>query len=127
MHERLEKVTKDHGKAEEFFERKLAFTINPKRLQMVIQENKYTIIDTRDKNEFEAGHIPNAVNIPIHDIKRELENLDKESVYVAYSASAHCHRSTWACLMLAKENYTVMELDGGLKAWTEDFGYEIVK
>ncbi len=69
------------------------------------------IIDVREVNEFEQGHINGAVNIPMSTIRHNLEAIDKtKKVYV------HCksgQRSYNVALMLKQKGFDVVNIAGG--------------
>lgn len=127
MHEYLRNLRADHDKAAKFFAKKLAYTIGPVGLQKIINESQYKIIDVRDREMYNKGHIPGAISIPKQDLDREMLELDKEYTYIIYGCTPQCHKSTNACLMLAHGGFTVMELDGGFKTWAVDYNFETEK
>jgi len=47
-----------------------------------------SILDVRTKREYEAGHIKNAINIPLDDLRENIESLDKNRLTVV-----HCRTS----------------------------------
>ncbi len=51
-------------------------------------ENKEVIIDVREKSEYEAGHLVNAINIPMSEFRQRLDEIPKDKpVYL------HCRSS----------------------------------
>ncbi len=42
------------------------------------------LIDVRNSDEFAAGHVPGAVNIPLDDLTDNLASLDKDTTYILY-------------------------------------------
>ena len=76
--------------------------------------NGATIIDVRTAEEFDTGHIKDAINIPV-DMIGTL-NYDKDTLLIVYCASGV--RSLQAFNELNKLGYTnVYNLDGGLLNW----------
>lgn len=73
----------------------------------VMNENEYIIIDVRTKEEYDEGHIKNAINIP-YDIIDESINLDKEKILFVYCKSGN--RSKEAYNTLNTLGYTVYDL-----------------
>lgn len=47
------------------------------KLEKIIKENAGTIIDVRTPAEFQGGHAPNSVNIPLHEISKRITELQK--------------------------------------------------
>ncbi len=53
----------------------------------ILKENNYIIVDVRTKEEYDEGHVVDAVNIPYDEIKDA--DLDKEKTIVVYCKSGH--------------------------------------
>lgn len=59
--------------------------ITPKQLQERISNgDSITIIDVRSKKDFEKSHVPNAIHIPLGELREKAANLDKEIPTVTY-------------------------------------------
>ena len=83
------------------------------------KEGNYLILDVRTKQEYESGHIPNAINIPaetISDRPSELTDLNQE-IYI-YCRSGN--RSKQAADKLVKLGYTNIIEFGGINSWNGD-------
>lgn len=73
------------------------------------------IIDLRDRSEYEAGHIPTAVNIPYDDLENYKNILKKDKLLIFYCGRGHI--SLMAARDLMKDGYNIKSLYGGLKAY----------
>ena len=74
-------------------------------------EKKTYILDVRTIEEYNLSHIDRAINIPLDELRENLENLDKSKEIVV-----HCHsglRSYLACRILKQNGYNVKNLIGG--------------
>jgi len=49
-----------------------------------------TVIDVRPVEEFSAGHVPGAINVPLSELQKHLDELDTEQEIVAYGRGPHC-------------------------------------
>ncbi len=127
MSEYIDKIRYNAEVAEDFFAEKLAFTLGPVELKVMLADNKVKLIDVRRKEDYDEGHIPEAISIPKAMLPEKLSELSKDAVHVLYCYNQQCHLGAAAALFLAKNGYPVMELDGGFKVWQEDFGFEVVK
>ncbi len=78
----------------------------------------FQFIDVRTPEEFAAGHVPGAVNIPLQTLKQRIAEVPKDKqVYVYCEAGV---RSAKAARLLTKAGYTNIEnISGGMRAWRE--------
>jgi rhodanese-related sulfurtransferase len=86
------------------------------------------LLDVRQPNEFEAGHIEGAVNVPVRQIPKALEKIPtaKDAPIVVVCASAV--RSGYVTMALSFKGYTnVKHLAAGYIAGWEKAGYPVVK
>lgn len=86
-------------------------------VEMMASESDYIILDVRRPDEFSAGHIPNAVNIPNESIGAdEIDELpDKDRLILVYCRSGN--RSKQASEKLARLGYTNIVEFGGILDW----------
>ena len=79
-------------------------------------ENGALLLDVRTSQEFAAGHIPNAVNIPVQELDRRMGELGpKDRPVVIYCRSGR--RSSHAATMLKKAGYTAVHDLGAMTRW----------
>ena len=86
-------------------------------LKRLLQNDKVYLIDVRSKQEYNEGHLPNAINIPVYEIENNIEQFvdDKESIVILYCQVGN--RSKKALLKLMNKGYTnVYNLKGGLES-----------
>lgn len=80
------------------------------------QKKGIMLLDVRTDKEFEAGHIPGAVHVPLADIGDRVRKLKKDKELVVYCQSGS--RSIWAIKRLMGMGYTnLLNLKGGYHAW----------
>ena len=84
---------------------------------------EHIILDTREQDEFDEGHIPGAILIPYTEIENKAEEMlpDKDKLILVYCRSGR--RSKIAAESLSKLGYTNVKEFGGIIDWT----YEIEK
>jgi rhodanese-related sulfurtransferase len=91
---------------------------SPLQVTQVINRGKSTIVDVRTAEEFAKGHLRDAKNIPLADLKARIGELDKSkarSVVVVCQSGA---RADKAVRQLAAAGFDdVVSLEGGLTAW----------
>jgi rhodanese-related sulfurtransferase len=76
-----------------------------------------TVLDVRPREEFEAGHLPGAVNIPIDRLESELARLPKKREVVAYCRGPFCLMSFDAVTALRRRGWKAQRLEDGFPEW----------
>ena len=110
----------DPAQARDFFEKKMQFTTGPVEWNQQIEGLADTVIvDVRASEDFNEGHIPGAVNLP-REKWNTPEGLSKDKPNLLYSYSHVCHLAAAAAVQIAGLGYSVLEMDGGFKAWEEN-------
>jgi rhodanese-related sulfurtransferase len=79
------------------------------------------LIDVRESDEFAAGHVPGAVNLPMSILGDRLEELPGEPFHVICQAGGRSARVVQA---LTSRGYDATNVDGGTGEWAAA-GYEI--
>ena len=84
---------------------------------------EHIVLDVREQDEFDEGHIPNAILIPYTEIDAKAEGIltDKDAQILVYCRSGR--RSKIAAESLANLGYANVKEFGGIIDWE----YEIVK
>jgi rhodanese-related sulfurtransferase len=78
---------------------------------------KAQLIDVREPNEFEGGHILGARNIPLSQLKNRLREIRPDKPVYLYCQSGM--RSSRAATMLHRKGYKELShLQGGFKKWS---------
>ena len=83
-----------------------------------VEAKTLNLIDVREADEFAAGHLPGAINLPLSDFLERYGELDKDKSYHIICQSGA--RSAQACAFLAGEGYDVINVAGGTSAWLGD-------
>jgi phage shock protein E len=74
------------------------------------------LVDVRTPEEFAAGHVEGAVNIPVHELDKRLAELEpKDKPVVVYCKSGR--RSAKAKDLLQKAGFTSVHNLGGMDRW----------
>ena len=76
-----------------------------------------TVLDLRPAEEFAAGHVPGAVNIPIHELERRLGELPRRKEVIAYCRGPYCLMSYDAMPILRRKGLKARRLEKGLPEW----------
>jgi rhodanese-related sulfurtransferase/predicted transcriptional regulator len=76
-----------------------------------------TVLDVRPAEEFAAGHVPGAVNIPVHELEKRMKELPRRREVVAYCRGPYCLMSFEAVEKLRKKGWRARRLENGLPEW----------
>ena len=91
---------------------------------MIDSTTSLLILDVSSEEEYAQGHLKGAVNIPISDLPRRIDELDVNSPVLVYCRTGR--RSAQACSALVERGFTrVYNMEGGLVAWMSS-GYPVV-
>jgi len=75
------------------------------------------LLDLRPRDEYEAGHIPGAVSIPLEDLEGQLELLPPGTEIVAYCRGPYCVMAPRGIALLRHHGYRVRRLEDGVSEW----------
>jgi rhodanese-related sulfurtransferase/DNA-binding transcriptional ArsR family regulator len=75
------------------------------------------VLDVRPPEEYSAGHLPGAVNIPIRELEKRLKELPKRKEVIAYCRGPYCVMSYDAVTLLRKKGLKARRLEAGLPEW----------
>ena len=93
-------------------------TISERKFERKMQKKNAVVLDVRTTEEFQAGHLPGAVNIDVQkdDFGQNIQPLDKSKTYLVYCKSGR--RSEKALKMLYDAGFkNAYHLKGGITAW----------
>jgi len=76
-----------------------------------------TVLDVRPPEEYAAGHVPGAVNIPVEQLEKRLRELPKSREVVAYCRGPFCLMSYEAVQLLRKKGLKARRLQDGMPEW----------
>jgi rhodanese-related sulfurtransferase len=76
-----------------------------------------TVLDVRPPEEYAAGHVPGAINIPVHELEKRIKELPKQREVVAYCRGPYCLMSFEAVAKLRKKGLRARRLENGLPEW----------
>lgn len=78
--------------------------------------NDLFLLDVREPAEVQLGQIPGAVNIPLHQIRKRLEEIPKNREIIVYCQVGL--RAYLAARILKQNGFMVKNLSGGYKTWS---------
>jgi rhodanese-related sulfurtransferase/DNA-binding transcriptional ArsR family regulator len=88
-----------------------------KELRRLMRDGDVTILDVRPTDEFDAGHIPGALSMPVSELKGRIREIPKSREVVAYCRGRYCVYSLEAVTLLRKRGYRARRADEGMPDW----------
>jgi rhodanese-related sulfurtransferase/DNA-binding transcriptional ArsR family regulator len=88
-----------------------------KELRHLMRNGDVTVVDVRPTEEYEAGHIPGALSLPVSELKRRLREIPKGKEVIAYCRGRYCVYSLEAVTLLRKHGYDARRAHEGLPDW----------
>jgi ArsR family transcriptional regulator len=82
-----------------------------------LRRGSATVLDVRPEDEFQQGHVPGALNIPLSQLERRLAELPADREVVAYCRGPWCVLSFEAVAALRQRGYQVRRLEDGFPEW----------
>ena len=100
-----------------FHERDSFEAVSRKELLARMKEGLVTVLDVRPPEEYEAGHIPGAINLPLGSLKKRLRDLPKGRAIIAYCRGPYCVLAFEAVATLRKKGFNARRLEEGYPEW----------
>ena len=91
--------------------------VSRKELMQRSKDGLVTILDVRPGEEYEIGHIPGALNIPLDEIERRLSSLPKAQEVIAYCRGEYCVLAFEAVAALRQKGFKARRLEEGYPEW----------
>ena len=82
-----------------------------------VQDGLVTVLDVRPPEEYAAGHVPGAVNVPISELEHYLKEINPEQEIVAYCRGPHCVLAFDAVANLRGKGLKARRLEDGFPEW----------
>jgi rhodanese-related sulfurtransferase/DNA-binding transcriptional ArsR family regulator len=82
-----------------------------------VEDGLVTVIDVRPTEEYAAGHVAGATNIPLSELEQHLDQFDPEQEIVAYCRGPHCVLAFDAVARLREKGFNARRLQDGFPEW----------
>jgi len=83
-------------------ERHLLEVVDQDALVDRVRHQEVVLLDVRPEEEFQTGHIPGAISVPLVELKRRIASLPKDREILAYCRGPYCVLAAEAVAMLRK-------------------------
>jgi ArsR family transcriptional regulator len=108
----VERVMADYFRARDALE-----AVSRQDLVSRLDAGLVTVLDVRPEDEFRLGHLPGALNIPLRELERRLEEIPADREVIAYCRGPYCVFSFEAVAALRARGYLARRLEEGYPEW----------
>jgi len=93
-------------------------TYTPGEIEEKLRSDRtFILLDVRTKKEWESGHIKSAHHIPLHELGRRFDELEKHKNKEIICYCQTGSRSTTAAVRLKRLGFTTAHMKGGIAEW----------
>jgi rhodanese-related sulfurtransferase/predicted DNA-binding transcriptional regulator len=92
-------------------------TIDRDELRQRVEDGTVVVLDVRPAAEHAAEHIAGAVNIPIDELARRLDELPADATVAAYCRGPYCVYADDAVRLLTTQGRAAVRLEDGFPEW----------
>ena len=89
-------------------------------LEALLASGKAILLDVRPRLEYEAGHLPSAISIPIGELADRIAELPRDREIVTYCRGAYCLFADEAVTLLREHGFKARRLEGGWPEWLSE-------
>jgi rhodanese-related sulfurtransferase len=89
-----------------------------------VRNRGVVVIDVRPTEEYQAGHIPGSISIPLRELETRLSDLPRDQEIVAYCRGPYCVLAVQAVETLRAKGYRAVRLEDGVLDWRAR-GYKV--
>lgn len=91
--------------------------VSSRELLASLERGEVALLDVRPEDEYRAGHLPEAINIPLEQLEAMLDSLPRDKEIVAYCRGPYCALSHEAVQRLRQLGYRVRRFEEGYPEW----------
>jgi rhodanese-related sulfurtransferase len=82
-----------------------------------LRDGDVVVLDVRPQPEYRAGHLTDAVSLPVAELTRRLREVPKDRDVVAYCRGPYCVYADDAVRTLRRRGYRAARLEDGYPEW----------
>lgn len=91
--------------------------VSRRELRARLREGGVTLLDVRPEDEFAAGHLPGALNVPLARLDAAIADLPRDREVIAYCRGPYCVLSFEAIEALRRCGFRARRLEEGFPEW----------
>ena len=82
-----------------------------------VRSGEVTVLDVRPSEEYQAGHIPGALSVPLDELETRLSELPQDQEVVAYCRGPYCVLAVEAVERLRAKGFHAVRLEDSMQDW----------
>lgn len=82
-----------------------------------LKSGEAILVDVRPREEYVAGHLPDALSIPLAELRKRLKELPRDAEIVAYCRGPYCMLAVEAVRLLSRHGRRARRLEDGVSEW----------
>lgn len=82
-----------------------------------VKKGDVTVVDVRPFEEYTAGHVPLAINIPLNELEQNFSTLPKSKEVIAYCRGPYCVLAFEAIAQLRSKGFKARRMEDGFPEW----------
>ena len=91
--------------------------VTRQELKRLVREEAVTVIDARPVDEYQAGHIPGALSVPVAELRRRLAEVPQDREVIAYCRGPTCMYAADTVALLRKHGYRARRTEISMAEW----------
>ena len=91
--------------------------VDRESLTQRVKEGTVIVLDVRPAEEYQAGHIPGAISIPLEELEQRLSELPQDQEIVAYCRGPYCVLAIQAVGILRTKGFHAFRMEDGVQDW----------
>ncbi len=99
--------------------RELLDPVDRDELLRRVRRGEVTVLDVRPHEEYDEGHLPKALSLPLEQLVNRLNEIPKSREIVAYCRGPYCVLALKAVELLRARGYRAVRLDLGVVEWRQ--------
>jgi rhodanese-related sulfurtransferase len=110
----------------EFLGDRVGALVSRTGLEEKLVREEVFLIDVRPSIEYQSGHLPGAVGMPIEELPERLDEIPRDRPVIAYCRGEYCLFADEAVALLRRHGIEAERLEGGWPEWLTE-GREVVR
>ena len=108
----IEQIVRDYLAEHEAME-----PVNKETLLTQVRKGEVIVLDVRPPEEYQAGHIPGALSVPLDELEQHISELPQDQEIVAYCRGPYCVLAVEAVEKLRARGFQAVRLEDSIQDW----------